>query len=166
MSEFYLSLMQTGPANVSPVFDHKSCHQHYLNLGLGFFHTVMKASPEDKLRMLQDNLRASFSSLSSALEEEGPQWDSPMYDAYESGASIVFVGDDRTNYPNAGWIWSTKNKVEIYYDQYENKGMRKWGYVMWDRERLDQWNIFQEKPSEHFLKQDTPDFLGRDTVWV
>ena len=85
-----------------------------------------------------------------------------MYDAYRKRATIVFDGDVRTDCPNAAWIWSTKNKVEIRYDQYEKKGMRKWGYVMWDRERLDQWNIFQEKPSEHFLKRDTPYTLGRE----
>ncbi len=98
-------------ANVLPVLSRKPYHQHYLSLGLGFFHTVLRASREDKLRILQDNMGYSFWSLSRALEE-GPEWDSPMYDAYRNRATIVFDGDDRTDCPNAAWIWSTKTRLK------------------------------------------------------
>lgn len=126
---------------------------HHLSRGLGFFHTFMKASQKDKLHLLRnDSYDFAYSSLSRVLEEKGPEWDNPMYDAWENQAFQGFHGDDDRDGPNAAWPWSTENKVEIRYYQSDKEGLRKWAYVMWDKERLDQWAILKENPHDYFME--------------
>ena len=128
------------------------CQEHYLSLGLGFLHTFIGASYEDRLTVLRENLGYSYSFLSRALEEEGPEWDNPMYDAWERKDTLAFHNDGCEDGPNAAWPWSTGNKVEIRYNQPDTAGLRKWGYVMWDKDRLDRWSVLQENPDECFDK--------------
>lgn len=131
------------------MYDDQSCHEHYLSLGLGFFCTLMKASHEDQMQMLRENIGLSDLSLSSALEDDGPFWDSPMYDAYIDRAFQEFHSDCDRDAPNAAWIWSAEDKVDIRYYQSDKAGLRTWGYVMWDKERLDQWSILHENPHDY-----------------
>ena len=134
------------------VYDDESCHEHYLSLGLSFFHTFIRASHEDRLTLLRENMGISYSSLSRALEEDGPDWDNPMYDAWLNEAPLGFDRDNDKNSPNAAWPWSTRNKVELRYYQSHTESLRKWGYVMWDIDRLDRWSILQENPDDYFDK--------------
>lgn len=129
------------------VYGDEPYHEHYLILGLSFFHTLMKASHEDQMRLLRENSGIEYFSLSSALEEDGL-----MYYALTNRAFLSFKSDSDRDGPNAAWVWSTGNKVEIRYYQYEKKGLRGWAYVMWDKERLDQWTILQENPQDYFLE--------------
>ena len=142
--ELKLELFRT--ANVWLVYGDESCYEHYLSLGLGFFHTVISASREDQMCMLRENSGLSYDSLSGALEEDGPEWDNPMYDAWTSGATLKFSRDSDSDGPNAAWPWSTGDKVEIRYYQSHKEGLRKWGYVMWDKWRLDRWSVLQQNP--------------------
>ena len=102
--------------------------------------------------MLRENLSSSCASLSDALEEEGPVWDDPMYDAWNRKDSLAFHKDGDKDGPNAAWPWSTGNKVELCYNQPGTAGLRKWGYVMWDKDRLDRWSILQENPDDYLDK--------------
>ena len=124
----------------------EDCHEHYLSLGLHLFQTCIKASHEDQLRILGKNSGVLNPSLSKVLEEDGPEWDNPMYDAWRNKAFQGFYGDSDRDGPNAAWTWSPGNKVEIRYYQPDKVGLRKWGYVMWDKERLDHLTILQEDP--------------------
>lgn len=127
---------------------------HYPDLGLCFFHTCIKASHEDDKSLLRWNRwnarRWNYSCLSYALQEEALEIDDPMYDAWVRKDTLVFHKDGCKDGPNAAWPWSTGNKVEIRYNQPDTAGLRKWGYVMWDKDRLDRWSILQEDPDEYF----------------
>ena len=41
--------------------------------------------------------------------------------------------------PPTGWIWASSNGIAN-----TDFGLRRWGYVFWDRERLDNWGITME----------------------
>ena len=147
-----LTLEVCEKANALLVDGDELCHEHYLSLGLGFLHTFIRASHEDQMTMLRENLGISYSSLSDALEEEAPEWDDPMYDAWKRKDTLVFHKDGYKDGPNAAWPWSTGNQVEIRYNQPDTAGLRKWGYVMWDKDRLDRWSILQENPGDYLHK--------------
>ena len=140
-------------ANVLLDYDDEPCIEHYLSLGLDFFHTFISASHEDQMNMLRKNSCFSYRSLSRTLEQDGPDWDNPMYDAWANGAPLGFDGDGDKNGPNAAWPWSTGNSVEIRYYESHKAGLRKWGYVMWDKERLDRWGILGENPRDHLVER-------------
>ena len=105
---------------------------------------------------LQWNAGISYSCLSHALEEEALQTEDPMYDSWIRQDTFSFHKDGYEDGPNPAWPWSTGNKVEIRYNQPNTAGLRKWGYVMWDKERLDQWTILQKDP--HDFYKSTPRF--------
>ena len=146
-------------ADILPVYGDDYFYEHYLSLGLGVFHTFLTASHKDRLHIMRENVGVSYSSLSSALEEEGPWWDNPLCDAWQNKAFLGFCSDDDRDGPNAAWVWSTENKVELEYYQSDKGGLRKWGYVMWDKDRLDPWTILEKKPHHYFVQED------RATLW-
>lgn len=137
-----------SPELPSEICGDEPCHEHYLTLGLSFFHTLMKASHEDQMRILRENFGIAYSSLSSALEEDALDWDNPMYDAWKMGAFLGFDGNNDRDGANAAWVCSARNKVEVRYNQYSKEGLRKWGYIMWDKRRLDEWNVLLENPQD------------------
>lgn len=55
------------------------------------------------------------------------QWKG-MYDNYVS-----------ERVPTTGWLWASSRGVKNV-----DHRLRRWGYVFWDRERLDGWGITQE----------------------
>ena len=124
-------------------------HEHYLTLGLGFFHTLIKAFHEVQMRMLRENSGLSWSWLSSTLEEEPRDMDNLMDDARPSETTLEFQRDSDKDCPNAAWTWSTGHETKIYYYHPYKEGLRQWGYVMWDKERLDGWAILQEDPYDY-----------------
>ena len=142
-------------ANVLLVFDGGECYEHYLSLGLGFFHTLIKASHEDQMRMLRENSSISLTSLSNTLEEQDRGWEIAMYNEWAIEATLDFERDSDKDGPNAAWTWSTGHKDEIHYHHFSKKGLRKWGYVMWGKERLDQWSILRENIDEYRIWKQT-----------
>ena len=131
-------------ANALLDYDDEPCHEHHLDLGLRFFHTWIFASHEDQMGLLRWRADTSYSCLSNALY----QTENPMYGLWIHQDTFSFHKDDCKDGPNAAWPWSTGNKVEIRYNQPDTAGLRKWGYVMWDKERLDQWTILQKDPHD------------------
>lgn len=136
------------------VFGDEACHEYYLSLGLGFFHTIIRVSHEDQMCMLRENSRISFTSLSSTLEDNGLEYGCSVDDAWTSGAPLEFHGDSYKDGPNAAWLWSTGGEAEVCYFQPNKEGLRKWGYVMWDKERLDRWSILQQNFQDYLVEQD------------
>ena len=98
----------------------------------------MLASHDDQMRILEENSWASYESLTLVLKEERLYGADPMYRAYVDGAYYQICSDSDKDAPNAAWTWSTGNRVELHYYQPDKEDLRKWGYVMWDKERLDQ----------------------------
>ncbi|KAH6673781.1 hypothetical protein B0J14DRAFT_56417 [Halenospora varia] len=52
--------------------------------------------------------------------------------------------------PNEGWSWTLRSMASPrpalnYSSTSVNEGMRRWGYVIWDHERLSQLNIFNQE---------------------
>ena len=58
--------------------------------------------------------------------------------------------------PNDGWIWASSRGVEN-----TDFKLRRWGYVFWDRKRLDAWGVTKE----HMLKWPVPRTWRHD-MWM
>ena len=102
------------------------------------------------MRILSENAGIQkLDSLTTALEEIRLDETDPLYELHEDGASYGLCSDSDKDAPNAGWTWSTWNKIELKYYNHSKEDLRKWGYVMWDKERLDQWKILLEDPRKY-----------------
>jgi len=107
-------------------------------MGLSFFRRVVDStSKESQAEILKDHLQDAGVCLSEALGQEPYDYvyDTDANRACEDEEELLFSSDD-TKGPNAGWTWSTGNKVEIDYFPSYKRGLRKWDYVMWDINRL------------------------------
>lgn len=87
--------------------------------------------------------------LTSTLQEDPEAFTlrTDAYDAWIDREPLKFHDD--TNGPNAAWTWSTGDKVDIASFQPEKEDLRKWAYVMWDKERLDRWGILEESNEKY-----------------
>ena len=47
---------------------------------------------------------------------------------------------------NAGWCWAHGNKFYPFFNEPEKMRERHLGYVMWDKQRLESWNILERVP--------------------
>lgn len=66
----------------------------------------------------------------------------------------LFEGEESG--PNKGWVWSNDGKFEMRYGKFATIDLRRWGYVMWDEQRLSQagiidrpWNVYVEMDEIH-----------------
>lgn len=66
---------------------------------------------------------------------------------YEEEAYEAFYHQDEDCFEskekglNAGWAWANNNKMELRYGQWITEELRDWGYVMWDKSRLEKMGI-------------------------
>ena len=120
--------------------------------GLDFLRRISQASASDQVSMLRKNLIDTHFFLTRTLEEE------PYDYVYRTNAFIDWINkvalrfvDDSEGF-NAAWAWSNGGVVELFPFQPSKENPRKWGYVMWDKERLDRWGVL-ESSNEEYVRQ-------------
>jgi hypothetical protein len=65
--------------------------------------------------------------------------DEEAYEAFYHQDEDLFESEEEG--PNAGWTWANNNKVELRYGQWITEELRDWGYVMWDKSRLEKMGV-------------------------
>ena len=123
-----------------------------MSRGLGFLRRISQASTSDQICMLRKNFIQTHFFLTRALEEEPNDYVDRMnaFDDWIDKLPLRFADD--SDGPNAAWTWSNGDIVELFHFQPSKKKFRKWGYVMWDKERLDQWGVL-ESSNEQYVRQ-------------
>ena len=108
------------------------------------------SSASQKTSILEGNICCHRSFLTEALEEDPYDWvyQTEMYTAAEDGQELLFDDDSLVDGPNAAWPWSTNHKVDVLYFQEHKQPLRKWAYVMWDLDRLEEWRILDVEPAQ------------------
>lgn len=121
--------------------------------GLGFLRKISQASPFDQVRMLKKNLIDIHLFLTRAMEEEPYDYvyRTDAFGDWINKLPLRFVDD--SSGPNAAWTWSNGDIVELFSFQPPKEGLRQWGYVMWDKERLDRWRVL-ESSNEEYMRVD------------
>jgi hypothetical protein len=123
-----------------------------LLLGLPYLSKVLKSTvPEETFELLKEHIIPSYGHappfLTEALEAES-------YGVYYGSAgrrrNLVFDGDEEGK-ADAGWVRARKDveveDMEGYFEERDD-GVRSWGYVMWDKERLDGWGVLGQRKVE------------------
>ena len=123
--------------------------EHCMSHGLRFLPKIAQASTFDQIRMLKKNLIDIHMFLTRALGEQPYDYVyvTDAYDDWIDKSPLRFVDDGGG--PNAAWTWSTGDIVELFSFQDQKTDLRKWGYVMWDKERLDRWGVLESSNKEY-----------------
>ncbi|KAA6412169.1 MAG: hypothetical protein FRX48_04320 [Lasallia pustulata] len=135
--------MHSGPLKAEQLgtFDHQI--EHCLSLGLTYVHEAM-TSPglEDRIELNPAGLSYKYfpgvvlryyKTLRMTSHAEGNQ-------------TANFLGGSLSNRPNEAWVWW---KRLLYPDTCDSQDslveLRKWGYCMWDSDRLRDWEVLREE---------------------
>jgi len=70
------------------------------------------------------------------MSQYNPSWIDPF-------GGVTFIGDEDAASANAAWIWAENYIYPNSAREGLEKDFRSWGYVMWDKERLDQMKILE-----------------------
>ena len=100
------------------------------------------ASAQEQFRILLDNMDETYMSLTNVLQE------TDVYDRGIAREEQQFFSDCYG--PNAAWCWSNGNRLELCHFEVGEE-FRKWGYVMWDKERLNRCGVL-DQDNEQYLR--------------
>lgn len=120
--------------------------------GLCFLRRICQAPAFDQVCMLRNNLIDTHFFLTRTLEEEPYDYvyRTNIFNDWVNKLALRFLNDN--DGPNAAWTWSNGDAVELFPFQPSKEKLRKWGYVMWDKERLDRWGVL-ESSNEEYVRQ-------------
>jgi len=120
----------------------------YMTIGLEFLHNYLNSAAPKQLELLKNNLLISFPGITMPLNR-GSMHPMMYTDKFlEKDGSILNFDNDDTTGPNAGWIWANKGRYQFEFNQPRNHVKRSWGYVFWDKARLEKWGVFDVDPKE------------------
>lgn len=103
--------------------------------------------------MIVSNSRYEGNSfLSAALQQPKLQTEANIQDriGYQEGL-IIASEEDAIDKCNEGWVWGHESRPAVEWASGSHKGLRSWGYVFRDYERLGSSGVLLLKP------QDIPD---------
>jgi len=117
-----------------------------LSLGLQFFNKITEASPEQSFLVLRNNVHVKNRFLSATLAKDPPgvSCTNDCSAIPIDEAELQEINKDLDGRPNAAWTWSNNYRDERWYFSPVTGYLRAWGYVFWDKERLDDWGVLDE----------------------
>ena len=120
--------------------------------GLVFLLHISRASSDDQVYMLRTNLLDTHFFLTRALEEEPYDYvyGTDVFTNWINKSPLRFASDSEG--PNAAWTWSNGDVQELFPFEARKKVPRRWGYVMWDKERLDRWGVLESSNEKYVRK--------------
>jgi len=122
-------------------------------MGIAWFHRFATASLQNKRSMIGKHTQSAAFGLGGMLtkalnvEPYDYSFRTETNRAYLEGQAM-YIGSDCLKEPNSAWVWSSGNKVQVLYNEANKQSLRKWGYVMWDRSRLNDWQVLGENISD------------------
>lgn len=133
--------------------------EYCMSRGLSLFHRVKSTKRGEQAKVLSGLSGIQESILAPALAK--------FYDMGQSSyrrhrysadndrfGSAKFVSEESG--PSAGFIWSRGQRQ--WNGDYVDPELRAWGYVFWDKKRLDEWGVLKSTPKQSGLA------VGED-VW-
>ncbi len=124
--------------SVSAKDDHASYMETLLSLGLPFLRQVFQSVGEKRKALVIHNSENKGNFLTAALTKPNKREFAirEYSDAHRSGLMPVFNGDTLQGC-NGGWMWGHAYCLRLMWAEGIMRGLRDWGYVFWDMERLE-----------------------------
>ncbi|KAL9109818.1 MAG: hypothetical protein Q9227_005521 [Pyrenula ochraceoflavens] len=110
-------------------------------------------NPNEPNKALVDTFK-----LTDALMTVPPrlQRNCPDIESYFHGDPDPFIEDHPDRF-NAAWAWANKNKFQPLHQQPGTRKLCKWGYVMWDKSRLERLGVLETTPPEIEIRGELED---------
>lgn len=116
--------------------------EHIMTRGLSFVQKVLQSEGLERARLVISHSVPRRNYISAALQGEnfrdGNSWYVPSeFDegSYEEG-DYVFI-EDSLDWYSQGFLWANRNRYPLDQARPALKGLRDWGYVFWEKWRLE-----------------------------
>ncbi len=131
---------------------HPQTIEHLATFGFQFLRALLEADNTRRTTLINENYKAHYSNMGDALKHP-PRQDTAMFrrerDGERNFVKLDFEGDEYEK-RNLAWLWSNQYRPQYGYSQTCNLDLRAWGYVFWDKGRLDRLGILkEERPPFH-----------------
>lgn len=135
----------------------------FLEKGLSFLNDLFSAQPRQQLGIFQSimndlvqvGIHYEFLSLALRYSPDALCEPSDEIEAVFHGDEELFRGDKDANGPSFGWTWAGGEKFQPFYACGDRAHLRRWGYIMWDHERLRKVPVCRTACSLPFVYGDT-----------
>lgn len=123
--------------------------EYILARGLPFLRQVFQSTGQERMQLVTSNNVYNTEFLTKALRQpsKDTEYDRDVRKAWGSVAGKVppeAVRDDLDTF-NLGWVWSHEDRLPPRHAAPWQKGLRDWGYVFWDRRRLEASGVIGQK---------------------
>ncbi|KAL9016474.1 MAG: hypothetical protein Q9185_006167 [Variospora sp. 1 TL-2023] len=111
--------------------------ENMMTLGLPFLRQVLQSQGLQRAGLVMAASRQTPRRFSIPLSNKHfeAQQHPPLYDSCPTYGEQEFSGDDLDDC-SQGWVFANRGKVILDYNMGSRKGLRDWGYVMLDSQRL------------------------------
>ena len=120
---------------------------HLATFDFRFLRALLEADNRSRMRLVHEHYHCRFSNLEDALKRR-PVPKSDIFKKESEGCQnsqkLEFEGD-KYEERNLAWLWSNQYEPQDVYYQNCNADLREWGYVFWDKDRLDRLDILKRK---------------------
>jgi hypothetical protein len=111
-----------------------------------WFRTLVESSNPQRRNMINHNFQTKNDKIGEALCIRTPPLGcrhfQAEYQGWKSGQQLEFEGDDLQK-RNFAWLWVHQMKPYPGYNDNCDTDLRAWGYVFWDKDRLDQMRLLE-----------------------
>ncbi|KAE8344738.1 hypothetical protein BDV24DRAFT_160044 [Aspergillus arachidicola] len=126
--------------------------ESFMLFGVGYLYRWIRVSriscPEERLAEQIAMTRGRRGYLSGPMFyafEEYPDREYHLDYGDEGTSGRIFVSDEDWNSPNLAWTWcldpDTPDASIVYFTSAWKCTLRTWGYIFWDKDRLEEWDI-------------------------
>ncbi|KAL8994324.1 MAG: hypothetical protein Q9169_005672 [Polycauliona sp. 2 TL-2023] len=128
---------------------HREYMEYAMSRGLKFLRTLFESHGLKRAEIVISISGRKTTFITYALNDRnrGASFQNPGYDEGKYDGEDVFEGDEVDNL-SQGLLWANKNKVPADYFRPPLKGLRDWGYVFWDRSRLEASGVLDINPED------------------
>lgn len=130
-------------------YNGKNCQQahleHLSSLGLPYIRRLLESAGDERQDLLLRNEVSDWNDddrgfLTAALGLDSLYWNDEIYGWYDRDIESCLDKETRSDLP-PGWLWAHSNNHYRGVVDTHSKGLRDWGYVFWDLERLQRVGI-------------------------
>lgn len=111
-----------------------------------WFRTLVESSNPQRRNMINHNFETRNDNIGKALcirtSPLGRPHFQAEYQGWKSGQQLEFEGDDLQK-RNFAWLWVRQMKPYPGYNHKCDTDLRAWGYVFWDKDRLEQMRLLE-----------------------
>ena len=131
--------------------------EHLMSLGLPYIRRIFESTGDERRALFVRDIGSCliqrinpWSFLTKALDCLGrnPAWENLLLPSEAESPCVLEATSDMELDIPAAWPWANPRRPPVMLHNHNSKGLRDWGYVFWDFDRLDRSGILERESND------------------